>query len=140
MNKIATKNGESAKVSVCESFFLKVVFLLLNFCLTILKCSMFFFCVIWNNKKGCRSYSHHHLHSHLINQLLTESLCSISLMEINFSLFYKLMVTVFKQYLPKQCFICRKTSSPIGLYFGDFSNDHFGEFILGGNYIRRGGL
>ena len=50
------------------------------------------------------------------------------------------MVTVFKQHLPKQCFICRKTSSPIGLCFGDFSNDHFGEFILGENYIRRGGL
>ena len=61
-------------------------------------------------------------------------------MEIKFSLFYKLMVKVFKQYLPKQCFICRKTSSPIGLYFGDFSNDHFSEFILGGNYIRRRGI
>ena len=55
-------------------------------------------------------------------------------------MFYKLMVTVFKQYLPKQCFTCRKTSSPIGLYFGDLSNDHFDEFILGGNYIRNGGL
>ena len=50
------------------------------------------------------------------------------------------MVKVFKQKLPKQCFICRKTSSPIGLNFGDFLNDHFGEFILGGNYIRRGEL
>ena len=61
-------------------------------------------------------------------------------MEIKFSLFYKLMVTVFKQYLPKQCFIYRKSSSPIGLCFGDFSNDHFGEFIRGGNYICRGEL
>ena len=61
-------------------------------------------------------------------------------MEIKFSLFYKLTVTVFKQHLPKQCFICRKTPDPMDLYFGDFSIDHFGELILGGDYIRHEGL
>ena len=108
-----------------------------NFGLTIRKCSIFF-CVIRNNKKGCLSHSQHHLYMRLINQLLTESLFSIyniSVLEIEFPLFCKLMVTVFKQYLPKQSFICRKTLKPIGLYFGEFSNDHFGEFILGGSTI-----
>ena len=52
-------------------------------------------------------------------------------MKIKFSLFYKLMVLVFKQYLLKQCLIYGKISSAIDLYFGDFSNDHFGELILG---------
>ena len=27
---------------------------------------------------------------------------------------------------------------PTGLYFGDILDDHCGDFIVGGNYIRRG--
>ena len=61
-------------------------------------------------------------------------------MEIKSSLFYELTVTVFKQHLPKQCFICRKTPDPMDLYFGDFQLTIFVSLYLEGTYIRREGL